>query len=405
VANWANIDALILSPGVPLHHPHPHPLVIRANNAGCEVIGDIEVLGRVASDANFIGITGTNGKSTTTALIGHILQMSGFNVEVGGNLGRPALDMEVLDNEGYYVLEMSSYQIDLTASLAFDIAILLNITPDHLERHGGMDGYVAAKKAIFKNQSDIHTAIVGIDSEPSREICDALQKSRNQRVIPISGCLPVSGGVYALDGVLIDNTQSQREQVMNLRDVKTLGGEHNWQNAAAAYATIRAIGLDVDTAVSCLSHYPGLVHRQEICETVEGVVFINDSKATNPDAAARALASFQNIYRIAGGQTKEGGFDPILPYLGNVRHAYLVGDGADEIHDIIGDQVSTTKSGTIDEAVAQAWQKAIDDGADNPVVMLSPACASFDQFINFEERGYHFKNCVSELRNAQRGVS
>jgi len=405
-SNWETIDALVLAPGVPLHHPEPHPIVKRAQTAGCEVIGDIEILGRIEESSTFIGITGTNGKSTTTALIGHILQSSKYRVETGGNLGRPALAMDSLDSlgkEGCYVLEMSSYQIDLTPTLNFDVAILLNITPDHLERHGGMDGYCAAKAAIFGNQNERCTAIVGIDSEPSYAILKSLQdqaQSREiQRIIPISGSISVPGGIYAQDGMLIDDTESKQSSVMDLRTLQTLRGEHNWQNVAAAYACAHVLDVDRDQIVERIKYYPGLVHRQEVVEIIDGVLFVNDSKATNPDATARALASYDNIYWIAGGQPKEGGFDPLLPYLDNVHHAYLIGDGAKQLHDTIGPRVPCTLSGTIDSATAVAYRQAMADGDVDPVVLLSPACASFDQFKNFEERGNHFKNSVSALHS------
>ncbi|MBT4889606.1 MAG: UDP-N-acetylmuramoyl-L-alanine--D-glutamate ligase, partial [Rhodospirillales bacterium] len=260
-------------------------------------------------------------------------------------------------------------------------------------------------KAIFANQGPTHTAVIGVDTEPSHEIYAALQKSRNQTVVPISGNTPVSGGVFVENGILIDDSYYRREPIMDLRDVVTLTGEHNWQNAAASFATFRAIGLEVDEIVSGMGTYPGLSHRQEIVKTIDGVLFVNDSKATNPDAAARALASYTNIYWIAGGQSKEGGFDQLLPYLKNVHHAYLVGDDAELIHQAIYSDASCTISGNIADATAAAYRQAVKDGNESAVVMFSPACASFDQFKNFEERGDHFKQCVASIHTKSRGVA
>ncbi len=404
-ADWHGIDGLVLAPGVPLHHPSPHPVVLRAQDAGCPIIGDIEILGRVERHAQFIGITGTNGKSTTTSLIGHGLDRAGRRVEVGGNLGRPVLDMDNLGQGGIYVLEMSSYQIDLTPSLEFHVAVLLNITPDHLDRHGGMAGYVAAKKQMFKAQGKTSVAIIGVDTEPSREIFEALKESGGQRVVAISGSSVIVGGVYVQDGILIDDTAHRQTVIMDLAYVKTLQGAHNWQNAAATYAVMDAMGVDAETIASCIADFPGLRHRQEVVGTFNGVLFINDSKATNPDAAARALTSYRAIYWIVGGQLKQGGFDVLLDQLAAVQHAYLVGEGASDIAQIIGDRVSSTLSETIAHATQAAYAQALKDGHDDPVVMLSPACASFDQFENFELRGDHFKACVSSIVKTARGVA
>ncbi len=395
--DWKETTTLVLSPGIALHHPAPHPIVEMARAAECEVIGDIELLARTQRDAAYIGITGTNGKSTTTALLGHIMQVSGREAEVGGNLGMPALDLLPLGNEGTYVLEMSSYQLELTVSITYDVAVLLNLSADHLERHGGMDGYIAAKKSIFHRQTSPRTAVIGIDDEYSARIYEELKAAGEQRVIPISGHSAIDGGVYALDGTLIDDMDGQRTPVMDLRGVPTLPGVHNWQNTAAAYAAARAAGVEPHAVMACINSYPGLVHRQELVESVDGVLFVNDSKATNADAAACALASYETIYWIAGGREKDGGYAALEPHLDVVRHAYLVGEGAQSIASMLGDRVPSTISKTIEAATHAAHEQAKADGISGSVVLLSPACASFDQFDSFETRGNAFKHYVEAL--------
>lgn len=396
--DWSELMTLVLSPGIPLHHPEPHPVVLLAKEANCEVIGDIELLGRTQRDASYVGITGTNGKSTTTALIGHILQVAGRDAEVGGNLGMAALTLEPLGPEGIYVLEMSSYQLELTVSITFDVAILLNITPDHLDRHGGMDGYIAAKKTIFNRQTKPRMAVIGIDDAYARAICGELSAADDQRIVPVSGREAVAGGVYVQDGVLVDDMDGDAVPVMDLKTVATLPGEHNWQNAAAAYAAARGTGVAAHAVMACINSYPGLAHRQELVERVDGVLFVNDSKATNPDAAAKALGSYTDIYWIAGGQPKEGGLAPVLPHLGNVRHAFLIGEAAEDMSKALSGKVTCTVSGDLASAVSAAHDQAKADGmAQGAVVLLSPACASFDQFKSFEARGDAFRDLVEAL--------
>lgn len=396
--DWSELMTLVLSPGIPLYHPAPHPVVELARSANCEVIGDIELLGRTQRDASYVGVTGTNGKSTTTALIGHILQVSGREAEVGGNLGTAALTLDPLGPEGIYVLEMSSYQLDLTISITFDVAVLLNITPDHLERHGGMEGYIAAKKTIFNRQTSPRMAVVGIDDEHARAIFDELGAIGDQRIIPVSGREAIAGGVYVRDGVLIDHMDGEAVPVMDLKSVATLPGEHNWQNAAAAYAAARGTGVAAHAVMACINSYPGLAHRQELVERVDGVLFVNDSKATNPDAAAKALASYTDIYWIAGGRPKDGGLELLEPLLGNVRHAYLIGEAAGAMDAYLSPKVACEVAGDLENAVKAAHAQAIADGAGaDAVVLLSPACASFDQFKSFEARGDTFREIVGSL--------
>ncbi len=405
-ADWRHIPALVLSPGIPHRYPEPHPAVRRAREAGTEIIGDIELLGRAQPEARYVGITGTNGKSTTTALIGHILASAGQRVEIGGNLGTAALALAPLGSEGTYVLELSSFQLELIGSLAFDVAVLLNITPDHLDRHGGMAGYIAAKRRIFAHQSAASTAIVGIDDPICRALADELRRAGPNvgrgRVVPISVTERAPGGVYVDRGGLVDATRRQPIAVLDLALAERLPGSHNWQNAAAAYAAARSLGVAAEDAAGAIRSFPGLAHRQELVDTIDGVRFINDSKATNADAAEKALACYEAIYWIAGGLPKAGGITPLVPYFGRLRHAYLIGTATEEFAATLGNSVPFTRCGDLATATAAAAERARRDGVPGAVVLLSPACASYDQFANFEVRGDAFRAFVAGLRNAGR---
>jgi UDP-N-acetylmuramoylalanine--D-glutamate ligase len=400
--DWKEMTTLVLSPGIPHAHPRPHPVARAALDAGCEVVGDVELLVRAQRDAAYVGITGTNGKSTATALIGHILLTTGRQAEVGGNLGVPALELEPLGSEGTYVLEMSSYQLELTRSITFDVAVLLNISPDHLERHGGMDGYVAAKKLIFHRQTAPRTAVIGVDDAHCRTVCGELRAGGDQVVVPVSGETLVPGGVYVVDGILYDDTEGGAVRLGQLGAVATLPGRHNWQNAAAAYAAAKHAGVQPHAIFASLQSYPGLVHRQETVAYVDGIAYVNDSKATNAAAAARALACYENVYWIAGGRAKPGGLDGIEPALGTVRHAFLMGEAADAFAAALEGDVDTTRCADLAESVARARAMALDEARPGAVVLLSPAGASFDQFADFEARGDAFRVLVEALPGVHR---
>jgi UDP-N-acetylmuramoylalanine--D-glutamate ligase len=392
--DWSKTDMLVLSPGIPHRFPKPHPAAEAARATGVPIVSDVELLARARPDATFIGITGTNGKSTTTAMIGHILQSAGCDVAVGGNLGTPALTLPALGADGVYVLEMSSYQLEITPSPVFDVAVLLNISPDHLDRHGGMAGYVAAKRTIFHG---VRTAIVGIDDEHSRAIRDALAQADGIKTVPVSGIDATAGGVYVQDGQLIDDTAGRAERVVDLTKAHALPGVHNGQNAAAAYAAVRAIDLGRDSAARGILSFPGLAHRQELISTIRGVRYINDSKATNADATARALACYETVYWIAGGVAKEGGIDSLAPLFPRIAHAFLIGKAADAFGRALSGKVAATQSGDLATAVRQAHAMAQASAKKPAIVLLSPACASFDQFDNFEARGEAFRTLVLQL--------
>lgn len=402
--NWQELTTLVLSPGIPHTHPAPHPVAALAREHGCEIIGDVELLARAQRNASYIGITGTNGKSTSTALIGHILQLAGRPVAVGGNIGTPALDLEPLDAGGIYVLEMSSYQLELTVSITFDVAVLLNISPDHLDRHGGMDGYIAAKRQIFHRQTRPRTAVIGVDDAPSRGIHTGLQRAGDQIVVPVSGAGACAGGVYVLDGVLYDDTDGQAVAVLPIAEAPALPGAHNWQNTAAAYAACKAVGVEPPVIAACLRSFPGLAHRQELIAVIDGIRYVNDSKATNADAAARALACYATVYWIAGGRAKAGGLAELTPFYPHVVHAFLIGEAQDAFAEALSGQVPYTRCPDLAGAVATAHERARSDRRTDAVVLLSPACASFDQFSDFEARGDAFRAAVHALPGARNEV-
>jgi UDP-N-acetylmuramoylalanine--D-glutamate ligase len=397
---WREVAALMLSPGIPHSFPKPHPAVVAARDAGVAVLGDIELLRRAQPRARYIGITGTNGKSTTTALIGHILTSAGATVEVGGNLGPPALGLAPLGAGGCYVLELSSFQLELVTTRGFDIAVLLNITPDHLDRHGDMDGYVAAKKRIFAHQKDGATAVIGVDDAISRGIADGLRRDGKARVVPISGDKAAPGGIHVAEGWLVDALDGAAERIFALAEAPRLPGAHNAQNAAAAYAVARCAGLSPAQAIAGIRSFPGLAHRQELVDTIDGVRYINDSKATNADAAEKALACYEVIYWIAGGLPKAGGIISLAPYFARLRHAFLIGNAAGEFAATLDGKVPYSRCGDLAAALAAASSRARGEHVQGAVVLLSPACASYDQFPNFEVRGDTFRRLVGELPGA-----
>ncbi|HVY98926.1 MAG TPA: UDP-N-acetylmuramoyl-L-alanine--D-glutamate ligase [Dongiaceae bacterium] len=396
-ADWSHVVALLMSPGIPTTFPKPHPIAAAAKEAGVPLISDIELLYRAQPRATFVGITGTNGKSTVTTLIGHILKSAGRKAEVGGNLGQAVLTLPPLGPDGVYVVELSSYQLDITPTPVCDVAVLLNITPDHLDRHGGMEGYIASKRLIMRPKGKSSLGIIGVDDAPSRAMYEALRKGHARRMVPVSAERAVEGGVSAANGKLVDAISGKAIEILDLKTIERLPGQHNWQNAAAAYAVTRALGLGIDEVVAGLRSYPGLVHRQELVATLGGIRFVNDSKATNADAAAKALACYDDIYWIAGGKPKEGGLAGLESYYPHIRCAYLIGEAADAFARQLGNAVASKKCGTLDKAVTDAAADARAGKLKAPVVLLSPACASFDQYPNFEVRGDHFRKLVQEL--------
>ena len=401
-ADFSDFDALLLSPGVPLTHPAPHWTVEKAKEAGVEILGDVELFARTVNAApvqkrpKVCAITGTNGKSTTTALIGHICQSAGQDVRVGGNIGFGVLGLDDMHAGAIYVLELSSYQLDLTSSLRPDAAVLLNITPDHLDRHGGMDGYIAAKKRIFLNQGPNDTAVIGVDDAYCQRICTEISGSNQRLVRPISAGRAISRGVYALQGLLYDAIGERTVEVSDLTAARALLGRHNWQNAAAAYAAAIALGLSSQEAVAGLISFPGLAHRMQEVARRGQVVFVNDSKATNADAARQAMSSYARFYWIAGGVAKAGGIDSLSDLYPRIEKAYLIGEAAGEFAAALGETAPHQLCGDLEAAVEAAYADAQAAGG-KAVILLSPACASFDQFPDFEVRGDAFTQTARRL--------
>ena len=380
------IAALVPSPGVPLSHPS----VASAQKAGVEVVGDIELLWRTLPEPRYIGVTGTNGKSTTTALIGHLLRAAGARrIRIGGNLGTAVLDFAPVPGDGTFVLELSSYQLDLTLETTFDIAVLLNVAPDHLDRHGTMAAYVDAKRQIFR-PGRLQTAVVGIDDPISRAVHESLAARDQLQVVPVTVERRSRQGVSVAKGTLHEDGES----VCDLSQAAALPGKHNWQNAAAAYAAARACGLPSERLTEALLDFPGLPHRMEQLGCVHGIPVINDSKATNAEAAARAIACYESVYWIAGGRPKEGGIDAIAPHFPRIAHAFLIGEAEERFAATLEGQLPVTRCGTLDRAVAAALDAACENGRKGSVVLFSPACASFDQFSDFEQRGERFRALV-----------
>jgi UDP-N-acetylmuramoylalanine-D-glutamate ligase len=333
----AGVDLVMLSPGIPRTHPRPHPAVARALEAGSRLVGDIDLLAEALPDAGFLGVTGTNGKSTTTALLQHVFEAAGIDSEAGGNLGPAALGLRPVAPGGWYVLEVSSYQLETITEVPWSI------------------GVFSAERAV-------------------------------------------EGGVFVRDFVLHDATEGEARAVLDLRQAPALPGAHNGQNAACVWAAARAAGVAEDVLATAILTFPGLAHRQQLVGTIAGIRFVNDSKGTNPDAAAKALGSYDTIYWIAGGRPKEGGLEAVDPYLPRVRRAFLIGEGAPKFAAHLEGKAPYQRSTDLDAAIEAAYRAARADGATDAVVLLSPACASFDQFANFEARGEAFAASVKGLQ-------
>jgi UDP-N-acetylmuramoylalanine--D-glutamate ligase len=399
--DWSKVTALVISPGIPNRLPQPHAMAQAARAAGKPLICDVELLARAQSSARFVGITGTNGKSTTTALIGHILKNAGMACEVGGNIGRGALDLAPLGAGGIYVLELSSYQLELLETFRAHVAVWLNITPDHIDRHGDMAGYVAAKEHIFDRQQPGDCAVIGVDDEHSRAAYAKIAGRFRIGAVPVALDRPIAGGISFRAGMLVDADGYSAD----FSDVPTLPGDHNAQNAACAWAACRWLRVTREEIVAGLKSYPGLPHRQERVASVGNVIYVNDSKATNADAAARALSSYRNIYWILGGQAKEGGVAPLAPWFERIRHAFLIGEATELFARQLDGKVAFERCGDLQSALNAAHQRAQHEAARKnggpSVVLLSPACASWDQWKSYEHRGDAFRAMARALPGAQ----
>jgi UDP-N-acetylmuramoylalanine--D-glutamate ligase len=395
--DFKTLDALVLSPGVPLTHPGPHWTVTKAKQAGIEIIGDTEIFARelAQAGAKLVAITGTNGKSTTTALIGHVLKHGGLDVDVGGNIGLAVFNLRAPEKARVYVLELSSFQIDLMPSLKPDVGILTNITPDHLDRHGTIANYAAVKARIFAKMGQGCTALIGVDDSFGETIATSVKPP--VCLLPVSVQHELRNGLAAPEGVLQSTHNDKVTEQLDLRAMPALKGKHNWQNACMAFGAARHFDIPVTKIEAAMKSFPGLEHRMQQVAHMGKVAFVNDSKATNADAAEKALSSFDNIFWIAGGLAKTGGIDPLLPYAPRIAKAYLIGAAAADFAKTLSGKVGYVISETLERAVAGAAEDAVRSGKPNPVVLLSPACASFDQYKNFEVRGDAFVAAVSKL--------
>jgi UDP-N-acetylmuramoylalanine--D-glutamate ligase len=399
--DWGAMDALVLSPGVPLTHPVPHWSVDLARAHDVEIIGDIELLVRerrpLANVSPLVAITGTNGKSTTTALIAHLLTEAGRDVQLGGNIGRAVLTLDPPAPGRIYVIECSSFQIDLAPSLDPTIGIHLNLSADHLDRHGDMASYAAIKERLVAGSG---LAVVGVDDEMSGAIADRAA-ARGQVLMRISSKSALADGVYYADGIV-----HAGESRFSIAGIGSLRGTHNGQNASAAIAAVRALGLTDGQVASGLQTFPGLPHRMEEVGRLGKVIIVNDSKATNADSSAQALASFDAIHWIIGGKAKAGGIRSLAAFFPKVAKAYLIGAATEDFAATLDDAgVPHERSGTLDVALKAATRDAAQSDAAEPVVLLSPACASYDQFKSFEDRGDQFRAMALALPGvARRGT-
>ena len=403
--DWAKIAALVLAPGVPLTHPAPHWVVQFARKANVEVIGDVELFCRErrqhAPSAPFVAITGTNGKSTTTALIAHLTAAAGMDAQLGGNIGTAILSLAPPSTGCVHVIECSSYQIDLAPSLDPSVGVLINLSEDHLDRHDTMKNYAAVKERLVSGVPDDGTAIIGVDDEWCHKIATRLAQA-GKRVVQISVRRKLKEGLYVESGRILRAQDGQSSLIAELGGIGSLRGLHNAQNAACAAAATLALGLEPAAIQAGLRSFPGLVHRMEEVGRRGAVLFVNDSKATNADSAAQALACFHDIFWIAGGRPKTGGIESLRSFFPRIRKDYLIGEAADQFAATLADTVRHEITGTLDKALAAAARDAATSSAREPVVLLSPACASFDQYRNFEVRGDAFRALVQALPGLMR---
>jgi UDP-N-acetylmuramoylalanine--D-glutamate ligase len=396
-ADWRAFAALVLAPGVPLTHPAPHWAAALARKHNVEIIGDIELFCRERAKAGpqcpLIAITGTNGKSTTTALIAHLINSAGRDAQLGGNIGVPVLALETFAPGRAYVLEVSSYQIDLAPALKPTVGVLLNVTEDHLDRHGSMENYAGIKERLVASVEEGGTAVIGVDDAYTRAAADRIERAGN-RVVRVSVKAPLRDGFYAEGSRILSAAGGKAQAVAELAGIGSLRGVHNAQNAACALAACLALGLELPAIQNGLTTFPGLAHRMQQVAAKGIVLFVNDSKATNADSTAKALASFQDIFWIAGGKPKTGGIASLAEFFPRIRKAYLIGEAAKEFAQTLDGKVPYEINGVLSAAIAAAARDAEASGLNEPVVLLSPACASFDQYPNFEVRGQAFTDLV-----------
>src|SRR5215468_9246238 len=398
--DWSRIAALVLAPGVPLTHPAPHWVVGLARNAAVEVIGDIELYCRerrlLAPDAPFIAITGTNGKSTTAALTAHLFASAGYETELGGNIGTAILSLQPPATGRVHVIECSSFQIDLAPTLDPSVGILLNVSEDHLDRHGTLAHYAAVKERLVAGVQADGIAIIGVDDAWCAAAADRVERA-GKKLARVSVRRPLRAGLYVEGETIIQAVDGAARAIAHIGGIGSLRGVHNAQNAACAAGAALALGLSVEAIQQGLISFPGLAHRMEQIGRQGRVLFVNDSKATNADSAAQALACFSDIFWIAGGKPKTGGIESLSGYFSRIRKAYLIGAATQQFAKTLDGKVDYVVADTLERAVEEAARDAAASSLAHPVVLLSPACASYDQFVNFEARGAAYRNLVQRL--------
>ena len=386
-----SLDIIMMSPGIPLYYPKVSNTYSLAIQHNIPLYCDIEFLYQQQSKASFIGVTGTNGKSTTTALINHILKSSKIVSDIGGNIGIPALELKAFDKKDqFYVLELSSYQLDLIDKAHFDIAVCLSITPDHIDRHGSLERYIEAKEKIFSRQKKGDISIISLDNSIGDILINQIKKQEST-IIPISTEQKVENGISVINGILYDNLKSHKSY--DVKDIPSLLGEHNGENIAAAFATATCCGIVPEDIISYIKTYKALPHRMDFFHQSGDLKFINDSKATNSDSSYWAIKSLDEIYWIVGGICKDIGIQVISPFFDKIEHAYLIGESADRFAQTLDKYGSSfTIAGSLENAISLIKSHNPKKG----IVLLSPACSSFDQWKNFEERGDAFIRLVKE---------
>lgn len=390
----SNFAFVVLSPGIPLTHPEPHDVVKKAQEAGTEIICDIELFMRIYPDVHTIGVTGTNGKSTTSALINHIINNCDLTAELAGNIGKAIFDLNMTKKPDWLVLEISSFQIDLCTKFRPDIGVIMNVTPDHIDRHGTIENYAAVKSRLIEpsEKSPHNRAIICTDDDYTKNM-----EHHDRVFIEVSVTQDLENGVSVQDNILSEDGID----IGSLEDIASLKGGHNAQNAAAAFAAARSCGLEKENIWKAIESFPGLNHRQFRVRTINGVAYVNDSKSTNAASAAVALGCRENVYWIVGGRRKKTGLDGLEEFFDRIKHAFVIGEATDDFSDWFDKYgMEYSKAFTLEKALRDAHKMAQDNrgqpgGAG--VVLLSPACASLDQFDSFEHRGDVFSELVEAL--------
>ena len=401
--NWNEIDVLLVSPGVPHNYPKPHIVVSAAIENGVAIDNDIGLFFRSIGSSDWekfgsipkiIAVTGSNGKSTTSALIHHILQCEKRPSQLTGNIGKGVFDLEPLTDGETVILELSSYQTEVANSLTPDVAVFTNFTPDHLERHGGIGGYYAAKKRLFISGCP-DRSVIGVDEFEGKLLAQELADHlHDDRIIRVSGSRKITNlgwTVFANKGFLSEYRRGKQVASLDLREFKALQGSHNHQNACAAYAVVRSLGIGPRSIAKALKSFTGLAHRSQLVTEISGVVFINDSKATNVESAMKSLETFPKVRWICGGEQKEEDISRLNNVLTNVKKAYVIGTNTAKFSSQISCEFEICN--TMDIAV----KKAFNDASDGETVLLAPATASFDQYSSFEERGKAFEYEIKKL--------